>query len=247
MPVALPGTQDFDDVAIERRREQIAARRPRRALVGAVLMFIGAVAVVAYVWANIRPGSGALSLDAGAVLRTMPLSTPVVALVCSALAIVGTWVAVPRDAPHLSRAWIGGGLVVFILGTALLGTFVLAPMKWAREDHPVAAAERELEAKRVSPTPFCTAAIDPAPFTPWVDDPQMCGQSLPNNRELRIVGPTDLQQSSTYPQRGLIYSPDHEPQPWGGCIRRLDHDWWEYSSVINGVSCPSGLDHVPSG
>jgi hypothetical protein len=249
MPVALPGTQEFDDEAVASRQAQIAARQPRRTLAGGALILAALVAVVAYAWSAVRPGVGALSVDdAVGILRDLPYAAPIMATLCAAAAIIGTRLAVPRDAAHLSRAWIGGALVAFVVATAFVGTYVLAPVKWARSTHPVAAAEREIEARRLAaPTPFCSAPVDPSAFTEWVDAPEVCGSSVPSYRQLMIVGPPVNASMWSAPRRGLIYSPGHHPFASGGCVRQLDDDWWEYSSLIGGVSCPSGMDFEPIG
>jgi hypothetical protein len=248
VPAALPGTDEFDAERVTRRQAERAAGRRRRLAVGLALIGAGLVLAVGYAWGNARPGQGSLLLDSPRLLPWLHLASLVVSALSIALVVAGTRLAVDRDARRLSRVWIGAGLVVGVVAVVFLGSIVLLPVKWAHEDLPAAAAERELAAEAAAPSAsYCTRPVDPAAFTAWVEDPEVCGNTVQGHRELLIRGPASDARGAFVPQKGLIYSPGHQPTPWDTCIKRLDDVWWEYSSLIDGVSCPSGLTFVPGG
>ncbi len=246
----LPGTDEFDQHRVAERRAAALARRPRQIVTGVALVVAGLALAFGYTWAGIRPGQGSrMPTSPGFAGWPLLVNVAVVVVACG-LVVAGTRCAVTSEGRR-SRGWIGSALVVAVFATVFAGGVALAPVKWARATHPDAAAARELQAKVVtSPlAPYCTAPIDPDAFTAWVDDPEVCGTFVPGfPRELlirgRAAGPTPV---SGDVERGLIYAPDRAPDPWDTCIRQLDDVWWEYSSLVDGSSCPSGLTFIPGG
>jgi hypothetical protein len=245
--VALPGTEGFTP-----RAPRPAPSTARRAA-GVALVLAGVGGAGAVAWLSARPGVGGLSLTTDAFASWLPLSSLVIAAAGIALVVAGCTLAIERDAPRLSKVPIAIAFAALVLGLVFLGPIALLPAKFGRAEPALtAAAEHEMTARHVTIPltaplpPECTTALDPAAFAGWIDDPRVCGLVTDQFRQIRIVGPGSPDPFAP-PSRGLVYAPGATSAPSGGCVRQLSPDWWEYSSLIDGVSCPAGLDFTPVG